>query len=124
MPLHFGSRTLDDPWFDAVFDLARAFDVPCTVHPGSAWPGWRDAARLGESSFLNSGLGYFLTDALCIFHMAHAGVFERHPEVRFCSVSSAARRRSAAGAGSAAESSETTRRNSCTSGSPFTPTTS
>ena len=80
---NYGDTTLDDPRFAPIFELARAFDVPCTVHPGSAWPSWRDAARLGESSFLNAGLGYFLADALCIFLMAHGGVFERHPDVRF-----------------------------------------
>src|SRR5579864_1737776 len=80
---NYGDVTLDDPRFTPIFELAGAFDVPCTVHPGSAWPSWRDAARLGESAFLQSGLGYFLADALCIFHMIHAGVFERFPEVRF-----------------------------------------
>jgi predicted TIM-barrel fold metal-dependent hydrolase len=73
---NYGDITLDDPRFTPIFELARAFDVPCTVHPGSAWPSWRDAARLGGSAFLQSGLGYFLADALCIFHMAHAGVFD------------------------------------------------
>jgi predicted TIM-barrel fold metal-dependent hydrolase len=80
---NYGDITLDDPRFEPIFELAEAFDVPCTVHPGSAWPSWRDAARLAESSFLLSGLGYFLADALCIFLMVHAGVFERHPRVRF-----------------------------------------
>lgn len=80
---NYGNVTLDDPRFDAIFELARAYDVPCTVHPGSAWPSWRDAARLGESSFLQAGLGYFLADALCIFLMTHAGVFERFRDVRF-----------------------------------------
>ena len=61
---NYGDITLDDPRFIPIFELARAFDVPCTVHPGSAWPSWRDAARLGESAFLQSGLGYFLADAL------------------------------------------------------------
>jgi predicted TIM-barrel fold metal-dependent hydrolase len=80
---NYGDLTLDDPCFEPIFRLATDFDVPCTVHPGSAWPSWRDAARLGGSSFLQSGLGYFLADALCIFHMVHAGVFERFPNVRF-----------------------------------------
>ena len=80
---NYGDVTLDDPRFEPIFELARAYDMPCTVHPGSAWPSWRDAARLGESSFLQSGLGYFLADALCIFLMAHAAVFERFREVRF-----------------------------------------
>jgi predicted TIM-barrel fold metal-dependent hydrolase len=80
---NYGDLTLDDPRFEPIFELARAYDVPCTVHPGSAWPSWRDAARLGESSFLQSGLGYFLADALCMFLMAHAGVFERFRDVRF-----------------------------------------
>ena len=80
---NYDDVTLDDARFEPIFELARAFDVPCTVHPGSAWPSWRDAARLGESSFLQSGLGYFLADALCIFLMAHAGVFDRFPTVRF-----------------------------------------
>jgi predicted TIM-barrel fold metal-dependent hydrolase len=80
---NYGDITLDDVRFEPIFELAREFDVPCTVHPGSAWPSWRDAARLGESSFLQSGLGYFLADALCIFLMVHAEVFERFPGVRF-----------------------------------------
>jgi aminocarboxymuconate-semialdehyde decarboxylase len=80
---NYADVTLDDARFEPIFELARAFDVPCTVHPGSAWPSWRDAARLGESSFLQSGLGYFLADALCVFLMAHGGVFERFPDVRF-----------------------------------------
>lgn len=80
---NYGDVTLDDSRFEPIFSLARTYDVPCTVHPGSAWPSWRDAARLGESAFLQSGLGYFLADALCIFLMAHAGVFERFPDVRF-----------------------------------------
>jgi aminocarboxymuconate-semialdehyde decarboxylase len=80
---NYGDVTLDDPRFEAIFELARKYDVACTVHPGSAWPSWRDAARLGESSFLNSGLGYFLADALCIFLMVHGGVFERFADVRF-----------------------------------------
>jgi predicted TIM-barrel fold metal-dependent hydrolase len=80
---NYGDVTLDDPRFEPIFELARTYDVPCTIHPGSAWPSWRDAARLGESSFLNSGFGYFLAGALCIFLMAHAGVFERFEDVRF-----------------------------------------
>jgi predicted TIM-barrel fold metal-dependent hydrolase len=80
---NYGDVTLDDPRFEPIFELAKAFDVPCTVHPGSAWPSWRDAARLSESSFLQAGLGYFLADALCIFLMVHNGVFDRFPEVRF-----------------------------------------
>jgi predicted TIM-barrel fold metal-dependent hydrolase len=80
---NYGDITLDDPRFEPIFALARSFNVPCTVHPGSAWPSWRDAARLGESSFLQAGLGYFLADALCIFHMTHAGVFDRFSDVRF-----------------------------------------
>ena len=80
---NYGDVTLDDARFQPIFELARTYDVPCTVHPGSAWPSWRDAARLGESSFLNSGFGYFLVDALCVFLMAHAGVFERFEDVRF-----------------------------------------
>jgi predicted TIM-barrel fold metal-dependent hydrolase len=80
---NYGDVTLDDPRFEPIFSLARDHNVAVTVHPGSAWPSWRDGARLGESSFLSSGLGYFLADALCIFHMAHAGVFERFPTVRF-----------------------------------------
>ncbi|HWO72161.1 MAG TPA: amidohydrolase family protein, partial [Dehalococcoidia bacterium] len=71
---NYGDVTLDDPRFAPIFELAGEHDVAVTVHPGSAWPSWRDGARLGESSFLMSGLGYFLADALCIFHMAHAGV--------------------------------------------------
>src|SRR6476620_523943 len=47
---NYGDLTLYDPGFIPIFELARAFDVPCTVHPGSAWPSWRDAARLGESA--------------------------------------------------------------------------
>jgi predicted TIM-barrel fold metal-dependent hydrolase len=80
---NYGDVTLDDPRFEPIFALARDHNVAVTVHPGSAWPSWRDGARLGESSFLSSGLGYFLADALCIFHMAHAGVFDRFPTVRF-----------------------------------------
>jgi predicted TIM-barrel fold metal-dependent hydrolase len=80
---NYGDVTLDAACFEPIFELARAYNVPCTVHPGSAWPSWREAARLGESSFLNAGLGYFLADALCIFLMAHAGVFERFSDVRF-----------------------------------------
>ncbi len=80
---NYGDVTLDDPRFEPIYQLAEAFDVPCTIHPGSAWPSWRDAARLTESSFLLSGLGYFLADALCMFLMVHGGVFERHPRVRF-----------------------------------------
>ena len=80
---NYGDITLDDPRFEPIFQLAEAYDVPCTIHPGSAWPGWRDAARLRESSFLLSGLGYFLADALCLFLMVHSGVFDRHPRVRF-----------------------------------------
>jgi len=80
---NYGDLTLDDPRFEPIFRLATERDVAVAVHPGSAWPSWRDAARLGASSFLTSGLGYFLADALCIFHMAHAGVFDRFPTVRF-----------------------------------------
>jgi predicted TIM-barrel fold metal-dependent hydrolase len=80
---NYGDVTLDDQRFEPIFELARERDVAITVHPGSAWPSWRNAARLGESSFLMSGLGYFLADALCIFHMAHTRVFDRFPTVRF-----------------------------------------
>jgi predicted TIM-barrel fold metal-dependent hydrolase len=80
---NYGDITLDDNRLHPIYELAGAFNVPCTVHPGSPWPSWRDAARLGESSFLNAGLGYFLADALAIFHMAHAGTFQRFPDVRF-----------------------------------------
>ena len=80
---NYGDVTLDDPRFHPIYELARAFSVPCTVHPGSAWPSWRDAARLGESAFLNAGLGYFLVDALAIVLMEHAGTFDRYQDVRF-----------------------------------------
>jgi predicted TIM-barrel fold metal-dependent hydrolase len=80
---NYGNVTLDDRHFEPIFEMAREYNAAITVHPGSAWPSWRDAARLGESSFLTAGLGYFLADALCIFHMAHAGVFDRYRDVRF-----------------------------------------
>jgi aminocarboxymuconate-semialdehyde decarboxylase len=80
---NYGDVTLDDTRFEPIFTLAKEHDVAITVHPATPGPSWRDGARLGESSFLSSGLGYFLVDALCIFHMAHAGVFDRFPDVRF-----------------------------------------
>ncbi len=80
---NYGDVTLDDPRFEPIFALARDHDVPITVHPGGAWPSWHNALRLKESMFLLSGLGFFLTDAMCIFMMAHGGVFDRFPTVRF-----------------------------------------
>jgi aminocarboxymuconate-semialdehyde decarboxylase len=80
---NYGDITLDDPAFEPIFELAAETDLAITVHPGSSWPSWRDGARLGVSAFMMSGLGYLLADALCIFHMAHAGVFDRFPTVRF-----------------------------------------
>ena len=107
---NYGDVTLDDPRFEPIFELARAYDMPCTVHPGSAWPSWRDAARLGESSFLQSGLGYFLADALCIFLMAHAALFGRFPRFASCCVNSEVLPRSAVVAGTSTPDRRASRR--------------
>ena len=80
---NYGNITLDDPHFTPIFKIAREYDVPVTVHPGGAWPSWYQALHAGESSFMGGGLGFFLTDAMAIFMMAHAGVFDRFPTVRF-----------------------------------------
>ena len=74
--------TLDDPRFEAIWEVAQEHDVPVTVHPAGAWPGWHESLRL-DTSFLVSGVGFMLGDALAIFRLASAGVFDRHPEVRF-----------------------------------------
>ncbi|HLY64310.1 MAG TPA: amidohydrolase family protein [Chloroflexota bacterium] len=79
----YGNVTLDDPRFEPIYAVAQEHDVPITVHPGLAWPSWFDALRLRESNFLMSGLGFFLSDAMAIFMMAHGGVFDRFPGVRF-----------------------------------------
>jgi predicted TIM-barrel fold metal-dependent hydrolase len=73
----------DDPCFTPIYELARDHNVPVTLHPGSPFPSWRNAARLNESAALGAGLGFFLVDALAIFHMTHAGVFDQFPSVRF-----------------------------------------
>ena len=80
---NYGDLWPDDPCFEPIYELARQHSVPCTLHPGSPFPSWRDAVRLNESAALGSGLGFFLVDALAIFHMTHAGVFDRFPDVRF-----------------------------------------
>lgn len=80
---NYGNVTLDDARFEPIFAVAAEYDVPITVHPGSAWPAWSDALRLKESSFLLNNLGYLLSDSMCIFLMEHAGVFDRFPTVRF-----------------------------------------
>ena len=71
--LHTAISTLDDPRFTRVFELARAFDVPVY---GSIRQGLAELARrraFGVLASCSSGLGYFLADALCIFHMIHEG---------------------------------------------------
>lgn len=79
---NYGDVTLDDGRFEPIFQLAAEQGVAVTVHPQA--PGtWGEGARLDESTFLTAGLGYLLMDALCIFHMEHARVFERFPSVRF-----------------------------------------
>jgi predicted TIM-barrel fold metal-dependent hydrolase len=80
---NYGDVTLDDPRFEPIFAVARDHDVPVTVHPGGAWPSWHAPLRLRDFSFLQGGLGFLLADAMCIFLMAHAGVFDRYPTVRF-----------------------------------------
>jgi predicted TIM-barrel fold metal-dependent hydrolase len=75
--------TLDDPRYIPIFELARDYDVPITVHPGAAWPDWVEPMRLNETAFLLHGLGFLLADAMALFMMANAGVFERFPSVRF-----------------------------------------
>ncbi|KIZ16616.1 amidohydrolase family protein [Streptomyces natalensis] len=75
--------TLDDPRYLPIFELAAEYDVPVTVHPGQAWPGWVKPMRLNETAFLLHGLGFLLADAMALFLMANAGVFERFPSVRF-----------------------------------------
>jgi predicted TIM-barrel fold metal-dependent hydrolase len=79
---NYGDVTLDDSLFEPIFDLARDYDAPVTVHPGGSWPGWQESLKL-DTQFLMHGLGFFLVDAMCIFRMAGAGVFERYPTVRF-----------------------------------------
>jgi hypothetical protein len=66
-----------------IYELARDHGVPVTLHPGSPFPTWRNAARLHESAALGSGLGFLLVDVLALFHMIHACVFDRFPTVRF-----------------------------------------
>jgi predicted TIM-barrel fold metal-dependent hydrolase len=39
--------------------------------------------RLTETEFLLNGLGFLLADAMALFMMANAGVFDRFPTVRF-----------------------------------------
>ncbi|MBU3061051.1 amidohydrolase [Nocardia sp. NEAU-G5] len=75
--------TLDDARYVPIFELARDYDVPITIHPGGAWPDWVEPMRLTESAFLLHGLGFLLADAMALFAMANAGVFERFPTVRF-----------------------------------------
>lgn len=75
--------TLDDPRYVPIFELARDYDVPITVHPGAAWPDWVEPLRLNETLFLLHGLGFLLGNAMALFMMANAGVFERFPTVRF-----------------------------------------
>jgi len=79
---NYGEITLDDKRFEPIFELAREYDVPVTVHPGGIWPGARQQLGL-DTAFLSSGLGFFLVDGLCIFKMAGGGVFDRFPSVRF-----------------------------------------
>lgn len=78
---NYGDVTLDDSRFEPIWQLAAEHDVAVTVHPQS--PGKWEGARLDESVFLSAGLGYLLMDALSIFRMEHARVFERFPSVRF-----------------------------------------
>ncbi len=80
---NYGDLTLDDPRFEPIFDIARRYDVPVTVHPGQAWPSWVNPLRLLETQFLRAGLGFYLADAMCIFLMANAGIFDRYGGVRF-----------------------------------------
>ena len=80
---NYGDLWPDDETFTPIYELAGEFDVPVTLHPGSPFPSWRNAARLHESAALGSGLGFFLVDVLAVFHMIHAGVFDRFPDVRF-----------------------------------------
>jgi len=75
--------TLDDPRYLPIFELARDHDTPITIHPGQAWPAWIEPMRLRESAFLLHGLGFMLADAMALFLMANAGIFERFPTVRF-----------------------------------------
>jgi predicted TIM-barrel fold metal-dependent hydrolase len=79
---NYGDVTLDDVRFEPIFDAARDHDVPITVHPGGAWPSWQEHLKL-DTMFLMHGLGFLLVDAMCIFRMAAAGVFDRWPTVRF-----------------------------------------
>jgi predicted TIM-barrel fold metal-dependent hydrolase len=80
---NYGDLWPDDDTFTPIYELARDHNVPVTLHPGSPFPTWRNAARLHESAALGSGLGFFLVDVLAVFHMIHAGVFDRFPDVRF-----------------------------------------
>ncbi len=80
---NYDDVTLDDPRFEPIFQLAQDHDVAVTIHPGGAWPSWMKPLRLGETQFLRAGLGFYLADAMALFLMANAGIFERYPRVRF-----------------------------------------
>jgi predicted TIM-barrel fold metal-dependent hydrolase len=74
--------TLDDPRFEPIWQIAREHDAPVLVHPAGAWPSWHHALRL-DTPFLVSGVGFMLGDALAIFRLISAGVFDRYPTLRF-----------------------------------------
>ncbi len=77
-----GGRTLDDPVFEPILEVARAHDVPVLVHPSAVSPAWTQALRL-DSPVLESGFGFLMDDALTILRMAINGTFDRFRDVRF-----------------------------------------
>lgn len=76
-----GSRDLDDPAFEPVWNVAEELDCVVLVHPLHSLAG-----RAVERHFLGNLVGNPAESTVAIGHLVFGGVVERHRRLRLCFV--------------------------------------
>ncbi|CAM9192980.1 unnamed protein product, partial [Heterosigma akashiwo] len=77
-------RPLDDPFFEPLWAAAAAAGAPVWLHPCRPQfvPDY-DAYRAGGSKYqIWNTLGWIYDTSVAMVHIAQAGVFQRHPDVK------------------------------------------
>ncbi len=76
----YNGKYLDEPMFDAVYEFARANNMPIHVHPQIINPIGEDRVR---DPLLSPVLEYVFDVSICIGKMMMSGTFLKHPNVKF-----------------------------------------
>lgn len=76
----YDGKYLDDPLFDEVFQFAKNKKMPIHVHPQIMNPIGQERVR---DPLLSPVLEYVFDVSMCVGKMMMAGVFTKHPDVKF-----------------------------------------